>query len=133
MKCLDTPYFAGVSYIPPCSSIEHFWQPIDQDYPAFITTFEMIPLSLHGICHTQNLTCMGHTYTLDITNLVGPLQEIAEFAQELLLWTCCLIPFSIGLLVTFISISNIFSQFRVVIGFSTNANTNAITIISGSL
>ena len=76
---------------------------------------------------------MGHTYTLDMTNLVGPLQEIAAFAHQLLLWTCCLIPFFIGLLVTFVSISNIFSQVHVVVGFSTNANTNAITIISGSL
>ena len=27
---------------------------------------------------------MGPTYTLDMTNLVGPLQEIAEFAHQLL-------------------------------------------------
>ena len=76
---------------------------------------------------------MGPTYTLNMTNLAGPLQEIAEFAHQLLLWTCCLIPFSRGLIVTFVSISNIFSQVHVVIAFSTNANTNAMIIISGSL
>ena len=27
---------------------------------------------------------MGPTYTLDMTNLVGPLQEIAEFVHQLL-------------------------------------------------
>ena len=76
---------------------------------------------------------MGRTYTLDMTNLVGPLQEIAEFVHQLLLWTCCIIPFFIGLLVTFISISNILNHVQVVIGFSTNANINAIFTISGSL
>ena len=77
---------------------------------------------------------MGRTYTLDMTNLVGPWQEIAKFAHQLLLWTCCLIPFFIGLLVTFISINNIFSHVHDVVGFfSTNANINAIIIISGSL
>ena len=76
---------------------------------------------------------MGHTYTLDMTNLVGPLQEIAKFAHQLLSWTACLIPFSRGLLVAFINISNIFSQVHVIVGFSTNANTNAMIIISGSL
>ena len=69
----------------------------------------LLPLPIHGICHKQTLTWMSRTYTLDMTNLVGPLQEIAKFAHQLLLWTCCLIPFFIGLLVTFISISNIFS------------------------
>jgi len=43
MKWLDTPYFTGVSFIPPCSPIEYFWQPIDHDYPAFIATSEMVP------------------------------------------------------------------------------------------
>ena len=76
---------------------------------------------------------MGRTYTLDMTNLVGPLQEIAEFAHQLLLWTCCLIPFSRGLLVTFISISNIFIRVHVIIGLSTNANIKAMIIISGTL
>ena len=76
---------------------------------------------------------MGPTYTLDMTNLVGPLQEIAEFVHQLLLWTCCLIPFFIGLLVTPISINNIFIRFHDIIGFSTNANIKAITIISGLL
>ena len=28
---------------------------------------------------------MGPTYTLDITRFVGPLQEIAEFARQLLI------------------------------------------------
>ena len=76
---------------------------------------------------------MGPTYTLDITSLVGPLQEIAEFAHQLLLWTCCLIPFFIGLLVTIVSISNIFIRVHVVVGFSTNANIKSMIIISGSL
>ena len=76
---------------------------------------------------------MGHAYTLDMTNLVGPLQEIAAFAHQLLLWTFCLIPFSMGLLVSFISINNIFIRVHVIVGFSTNANIKAMTIISGSL
>ena len=76
---------------------------------------------------------MGSTYTLDMTNLVGPLQEIAGFAHQLLLWTCCLIPFFIGLLVTSISISNIFIQVHFIVGFATNANIKAMIIISGSL
>ena len=75
---------------------------------------------------------MGPTYTLDMTDLVSIWQRIAEFVHQLLLWTCFLIPFSRGLLVTFVSIYNIFSQVGVVIGFPTNANTNAIIIISGS-
>ena len=33
-------FILSVSFIPPCSSIEHSWQPIDHDYPAFITAFE---------------------------------------------------------------------------------------------
>ena len=76
---------------------------------------------------------MGLTYTLAMTNLVGPLQEIAEFAHKLLSWTCCLIPFLIGLLVMIVSISNIFLQVHVIVGFSTNANIKAMLIISGSL
>ena len=60
----------------------------------------LLPVPIHGICHKQTLTCMGLTYTLDMTTLVGPLQEIAEFAHQLLLWTCWLIPFSRGLLDT---------------------------------
>ena len=76
---------------------------------------------------------MGRTYTLDMTNLVGPLQEIAKFAHQLLLWTCCLIPFSMGLLVTYVSISNIFIRVHVIVGFSTNANIKAMIIIIGSL
>ena len=76
---------------------------------------------------------MGPTYTLDMTNLVGPLQEIAEFAHQLLIMDLLHHPFSRGLLVTFVSINNIFSQVHVVVGFSTNANTNAIIIVSGSL
>ena len=43
---------------------------------------------------------MGPTYTLDMTNLVDTLQEIAEFAHQLLSWTCFPTPFFIGLLVT---------------------------------
>ena len=75
---------------------------------------------------------MGHAYTLDMTNLVGPLQEIAAFAHQLLLWTCCLIPFSIGLLITIVSISNTFIQVHVIVGFPTNFNIKAMIIISGS-
>ena len=44
------------------------------------------------IFHKQTLTCMGLTYALAMTTLVGLLQEIAEFAHQLLLWTRCLIP-----------------------------------------
>ena len=76
---------------------------------------------------------MGLTYTLDMTNWVGPLQELEEFAHQLLLWTFCLIPFSIGLLITIVSISNTFIRVHVIVGFSTNANIKAITIISGLL
>ena len=75
---------------------------------------------------------MGPTYTVDMTNLVGPLQEIAEFAHQLLLWTCCLIPFFIGLLASFISFINIFIRVHVIVGFATNANIKAMIIISGS-
>ena len=56
MKCLDTPYFTDVSFIPPCSSTEHFRRPIDYDYPAFITTFEMVPelSSIHHFIHSHS-------------------------------------------------------------------------------
>ena len=60
---------------------------------------------------------MGLTYTLAVTNLVGPLQEIAEFAHQLLSWTCCLIPFLIGLLVTIVNINNIFLWVHVIVFF----------------
>ena len=76
---------------------------------------------------------MGLTYTLVMTNLVGPLQEIAECAHQLLLWTCCLIPFSKGLLVTIVSISNIFIRVHVIVGFATDANIKAMITISGLL
>ena len=76
---------------------------------------------------------MGRTYTLDMTNLVGPLQEFAGFAHQLLSWTCCFIPFSKGLLVTFISFSNIFIWVQVILGFPTNANIKEMIIISGLL
>ena len=36
---------------------------------------------------------MGPTYTLDITSLVGPLQEITEFAHQLLIMDLFLYPF----------------------------------------
>ena len=93
----------------------------------------LLPGPIHGICHKQLFTCMGHTHTLVMTNLVGPLQEIAAFAHQLLSWTCCLIPFSRGLLVSFISISNIFIRVHVIVGLSTNANIKTMIIISGSL
>ena len=69
MKWLDTPYFTSVSFIPPCSSIEHFWQPIDHDYPAFIATFETIPeLSLiHHFSH--QLVRIPHAFMPYITTL----------------------------------------------------------------
>ena len=38
MRGLYTPYFTRVSFVPPCSSIEHFWQPIDHDYPLYALT-----------------------------------------------------------------------------------------------
>ena len=76
---------------------------------------------------------MDPTYTLDITNLVGPLQEIAGLANQLLSWTFCLIPFFIGLLVTFLSINNIFIWVHVIVGFATNSNIKAMIIISCSL
>ena len=76
---------------------------------------------------------MDPTYTFDITSLVGILQRIAEFTHQLLIMDWLLIPSSRGLLFTFVSISNIFSQADIVVGFSSNANTNAITIVSGSL
>ena len=31
----------------------------------------LLPGPIHGICHKQTLTCMGLTYTLSMTNLVG--------------------------------------------------------------
>ena len=106
--------------------------------PFYIPTFTWYEVSYLDqsmeIFHKQTLTCMGLTYTLDMTNLVGPLQEIVEFGHQLLLWTCCLIPFFIGLLVSFISISisNIFIQVHVIVGLSTNANIKTMIIISGS-
>ena len=36
---------------------------------------------------------MGPTYTLDITSLVGPLQEIVEFAHQLLILDLLPYPF----------------------------------------
>ena len=60
----------------------------------------LLPGPTHGICHKQTLTYMGLTYTLSMTNLIGPLQEFAASAHQLLLWTRCLIPFFIGLLVS---------------------------------
>ena len=75
---------------------------------------------------------MDPTYTFDITNLVGILQRIAEFAHQLWLWTGFLIPSSRGFLATFANINNISSQVHVVIGFSTNANIKAMIITSGS-
>ena len=36
---------------------------------------------------------MGPTYTLDITSLVGPLQEITEFAHQLLILDLLPCPF----------------------------------------
>ena len=76
---------------------------------------------------------MDPTYTLDITSLVSILQEIADFAHQLLIMDLLHHPFPRGLLVTFVSISNIFSQVHAVVGFFTNANTNAMIIISSSL
>ena len=76
---------------------------------------------------------MGPTYTLDITNLVGPLQEIAKFSHQLLILDLLHYPFLHRVALTFVSIRNLFSHVHVVFGFSTNANTNAIIIISGSL
>ena len=60
----------------------------------------LLPGPIHGICHKQTLNCMGHTYTLTMTTLIGPCRRFAEFAHQLLSWTCCLIPFSRGLLIT---------------------------------
>ena len=76
---------------------------------------------------------MGHTYTLTTTTLIGPCRRFAEFAHQLLSWTCCLIPFSRGLLVSFISISNILIRVHVIVGLSTNASIKTMIIISGSL
>ena len=89
----------------------------------------LLPVPIHGICHKQTLTCMGPTYTLDMTNLVGVLQNLFT---NFCLWTCCLIPFSIGLLVTIVSINNIFIWVHVIVGFPTNANIKSMIIISGS-
>ena len=36
----------------------------------------LLPLPIHGICHKQTLTCMGLTYTLSMTNLVGPCRRL---------------------------------------------------------
>ena len=36
----------------------------------------LLPVPIHGICHKQILTCMGRTYTLDMTNLVGPCRRL---------------------------------------------------------
>ena len=82
---------------------------------------------------------MDPTYTLDITSLVGLLQEIAEFAHQLLILDLLPYPFlHKALLVTFINIINIFSHSHVVVGLSTNTNTNTdlsttIFTISGLL
>ena len=92
----------------------------------------LLPLPIHGICHKQTLTCMGRTYTLNMTTLVGPWQEIAASAHQILSWTCCLNPFFIGLLVSFISINNTFIRVHAIIGFPTNASIKEMIIISGS-
>ena len=67
-----------------------------------------------------------------MTNLVGPLQDFVEFAHQYFVLDVLLYPFSIGLQVSFINISNIFIRVHVIVGFSTNANIKAMIIISGS-
>ena len=76
---------------------------------------------------------MGPTYTLDITSLVGPLQEFAEFAHQLLILD--LLPYHFLHRVA----SHIHQHQQHIQPcpgcrwFSTNAKTNAIIIISSSL
>ena len=69
-------------------------------YIPIFTWYEVSYLDQSMEFVIATLTYMGLTYALTMTTLVGPLQEIAEFAHQLLLWTCCLIPFFIGLLVS---------------------------------
>ena len=45
-------------------------------YSNIHTVWGLLPVPIHGIFHKQILSCMGSTYTLDMTNLVGPLEEI---------------------------------------------------------
>ena len=76
---------------------------------------------------------MGHTYTLDMTILVGPLQEIAEFVHQLSILDLFPYPFLHRVASHIHQHQHIFSHVHVVVGFSTNANIKAIVIISGSL
>ena len=76
---------------------------------------------------------MGSSYTLDITSSVGPLQEIAEFAHQLLILGLLPYPFLHRVASHIRQYQQHIQPCPFVVGFSTNANTNAIIIISGSL
>ena len=73
---------------------------------------------------------MGPTYTLGMTNLVGPLQEIEEFAHQLLIMELLPHPFLHRVSGQICQHQRHIHPCPCVIGFSTNGNTNAITIIS---
>ena len=92
----------------------------------------LLPLPLHGIVIINSY--LHGSYLHPFHDQFGwSLQRLQNLLTNFLLWTRCLIPFFIGLLVTFIGIGNILNHVQFVVGFSTNANTNAIVIISGSL
>ena len=88
---------------------------------------ESYPVFFQHLCsyHNQTITYMAPMYNLDVTNLVGPLHEIAEFAHQILILDLLPYPFlHKALLVTFINIINIFSHAHVFVGLDTNTNTN---------
>ena len=61
-------------------------------YIPIFTWYEVSYLDQSMEFVIATLTYMGCTYTIDMTNLVGPLQEIVTFSHQILLWTRCLIP-----------------------------------------
>ena len=80
------------------------------------------------------ITCMDPTYILDITSLVGLLQEIAEIAHQLLILDLFPYPF-LHRVAGHIHQHQQHTQSGPSCRwffFSTNANTNAIFTISGS-
>ena len=76
---------------------------------------------------------MGPTYTLDITSLVGLLQEIAKVAHQLSIMDFLSHPFLHRVAGHICQHQQHIQPCPFVIGFPTNANTNATITISGSL
>ena len=75
---------------------------------------------------------MGPTYTLGMTNLIGPLQEITEFAHQLLFMDLLPYPFLRRVANHIHQHQQHIHPVHVIVGFATNANIKAMIIISGS-